>query len=79
TNVHPETVDFGSRQGRRIFSTAGVARLRRGSKKSENAVLDRKMLFLAGHKLTPPPYSLPEGGGFGYGLKRRLLFYGIRY
>ena len=47
--VHPEIVDFGSRQGRRIFSTAVVVRLRRGSKKSENAVLGRKMLFLDGH------------------------------
>jgi hypothetical protein len=46
--VHPEIVDFGSRQGRRIFSTAGVVRLRRGSKKTENAVLCRKMLFLDG-------------------------------
>jgi hypothetical protein len=33
--------------------TAGVVRLRRGSKKSENAVLDLKMLFLDGHKLVP--------------------------
>ncbi len=48
-SVHPEIVDFGSRQGRRIFSTAGVVRLRRGSEKSENAVLGRKMLFLDGH------------------------------
>jgi hypothetical protein len=31
--------------------TAGVVRLRRGSKKSENAVLGRKMLFLDGHYL----------------------------
>ena len=29
----------------------GVARLRRGSKKSENAVLGRKMLFLDGQYL----------------------------
>jgi len=50
-SVHPEIVDFGSRQGRRIFSTAGVVRLRRGSKKSENAVLGLKMLFLDGHCL----------------------------
>ncbi len=48
-SVHPEIVDFGLRQGRRIFSTAGVVRLRRGSKKFENAVLGRKMLFLDGH------------------------------
>ncbi len=48
-SVHPEIVDFGSRQGRRIFSTVGVVRLRRGSKKSENVVLGRKMLFLDGH------------------------------
>ena len=47
--VHPEIVDFGSRQGRRIFSTGGVVRLRRGSNKSENAVLGRKILFLDGH------------------------------
>jgi hypothetical protein len=50
-SVHPEIVDFGSRQGRRIFSTAGVVRLRRGSKKSENAVLGLKMLFLDGYCL----------------------------
>ncbi len=50
-SVHPEIVDFGSRQGRRIFSTAVVMCLRRGSKKSENAVLGRKMLFLDGHYL----------------------------
>ncbi len=49
TCVHPEIVDFGSRQGRRIFSTTVVVRLRRGSMKSENAVLGRKMLFLDGH------------------------------
>jgi hypothetical protein len=48
-SVHPEIVDFGSRQGRRVFSTADVVRLRRGLKKSENAVLGRKMLFLDGH------------------------------
>ena len=48
-SVHPEIVDFGSRQGRRIFLTAGVVLLRRGSKISENAVLGLKMLFLDGH------------------------------
>ncbi len=56
--VHPEIVDFGSRQGHRIFSTAGVVSLRRGSKKSENAVLGRKMLFLDGHYLTPIAHQL---------------------
>ena len=48
-SVHPEIVDFGSRQGRRMFSTTGVEHLRRGSKKSENAVLGRKMLLLDRH------------------------------
>ncbi len=50
-SVYPETVDFGSRQGRRILSATGVVRLRRGSRKSENAVLGQKMLFLDAHKL----------------------------
>ena len=47
--VHPEIVDFGPRQGRRILATAGVAALRRGLRKSENAVWGQKMLFLGGH------------------------------
>jgi hypothetical protein len=34
-----------SGQGRRIFQTAGVAVLRRGSEKSENAGLECKMRF----------------------------------
>ncbi len=31
TSVHPEMVDFGSRQGRSLFTTAVVVGLRRGS------------------------------------------------
>jgi len=57
-SVHPEIVDFGSRQGRMVFSTAGVVHLRRGSKKSENAVLGRKMLLLAGHQLGEPGFLI---------------------
>jgi hypothetical protein len=48
-SVHPEMVDFGSGQGRSDFETAGVARLRRGFQKSENAGLVRKMPFMDGH------------------------------
>jgi hypothetical protein len=44
--THPETVDFGSGQGRSVFETAGVARLRRGFQISENAGLGQKILFL---------------------------------
>ncbi|MBL0712689.1 MAG: hypothetical protein JJV98_03210 [Desulfosarcina sp.] len=36
-SVHPEMVDFGSGQGPSDFETTGVARLRRGFQKSENA------------------------------------------
>ena len=43
--LHPEMVDFGSRQGRSPFATGGVVGLRRGSQKSENAVLGQKMPF----------------------------------
>jgi hypothetical protein len=48
-SVRPEMVDFGSGQGRSDFETTGVAGLRRGFKKSENADLGRKMPFLGGH------------------------------
>jgi hypothetical protein len=48
-SVHPEMVDFGSRQGRSSFATAGVVRLRRGLQNGENAVLGQKMLFMDGH------------------------------
>ena len=49
TSIRPEMVDFGSRQGRRIFAAAVVAALRRGLRKFENAVWDQKMPFLDGH------------------------------
>jgi len=52
TCVHPETVDFGSGQGRSLFATAGVAALRRGLRKGENTGLGRRMLFMDGHQLT---------------------------
>jgi hypothetical protein len=42
----PETVDFGSGQGRSDSETGGVAVLRRGFQKSENAGLGQKMPFL---------------------------------
>jgi hypothetical protein len=48
-NVHLEIVDFGSGQGRRIFSTAGIVSLFRGLKKFENAAMGQKMLFPDGH------------------------------
>jgi hypothetical protein len=41
-------VACGSDQGRSDFETAGVAWLRRGFQKSENAELGRKMPFLDG-------------------------------
>jgi hypothetical protein len=47
-----ESADFGQRQGRRNFLTAGVAALRRGSKNYENAVFDQKMRFPFGRYLT---------------------------
>jgi len=42
-------VDFGLAQGRSLFVTAGVAALRRGLQKDENAGLDRKMPFMDEH------------------------------
>jgi hypothetical protein len=54
-------VDFGSGQGRSEFATAGVAALRRGLQRSENAGLGRKMPFLDGHEVTikiPGPYTM---------------------
>jgi hypothetical protein len=50
-SVPSEVVDFGSGQGRNDLETAGVAGLRRGFPKSENAGWDRKMPFLNGHYL----------------------------
>jgi hypothetical protein len=47
--ARPEMVDCGSDQGRSVFETAGVARLRRGSQRRENTELGRKMLFMDGH------------------------------
>ncbi len=44
-------VDFGSGQGRSAFETTGVAWLRRGFQKRENAGLGRKMSFMDGHLL----------------------------
>jgi hypothetical protein len=43
--AYPKPVAFGSRQGRSSFSTAGIAGLFRGSKKSENAAWGQKMRF----------------------------------
>jgi hypothetical protein len=51
-SVRPEIVAFGSDQGRSEFETAGVALLRRGFQKSENAGLVQKMLFKGGHYLS---------------------------
>ncbi len=42
-------VACGSDQGRSVFVTAGVARLRQGLRKRENAGLGRKLPFLDGH------------------------------
>ena len=49
TGVHPEMVDFVSRQGRTKVSTGGVAALRRGQKPAENAVSGQKVPFLDGY------------------------------
>jgi hypothetical protein len=48
-SVHSEMVDCGSDQGRSDFETAGVAALRRGFQKRENADMGRKMPFPDGH------------------------------
>ncbi len=48
-SFHSEMIDFGSGQGRRLFATTGVAALRRGLQKDENADLARKMPFLNGN------------------------------
>jgi hypothetical protein len=48
-SFHLEMVDFGSGQGRRLFATTGVAALRRGLQKDENADPGRKMPFLIGN------------------------------
>jgi hypothetical protein len=50
-SVHPELVDCGSSQGRSVLETAGVAALRRGFPKRENAGLGRKMPIMGGHYL----------------------------
>ena len=50
-SVHPEMVDCGSDQGRSVLATAGVAALRRGLTKRENAGLGRKMPFVDGYYL----------------------------
>jgi hypothetical protein len=42
-------VDCGSEQGRRVFETTGVAALRRGMQKHENAAPRRKMPFMERH------------------------------
>ena len=56
-SVRPETVDFGSCQGRSEFETAGVVQLRRGFQRCENAGRDQKMLPLNEHylEITMPP------------------------
>ena len=51
-SVHPEMVDFGSGQGRSLFTATGVAALRRGLQKNENVGLDRKTPFMDGHYIT---------------------------
>jgi hypothetical protein len=48
-NVFPEVVDFVSGQGRSDLETGGVAGLRRGFPKGENAGRERKMPFMDGH------------------------------
>jgi hypothetical protein len=45
-------VDCGSDQDRSVSATAGVAALRRGLPKRENAGLGRKMPFPGGHYLS---------------------------
>ena len=50
--------DFGSGQGRRLFVTGGVAALRRGLQKDENAGMDRKMPFPNGHSLKRDDFDL---------------------
>ncbi len=47
--VHSQMVDFGSVQGRSVFVTAGVAALRRGLQRRENAGMGQKMPFMDGH------------------------------
>jgi len=47
--VHPEVVDFGSGEGRSDLETGGVAGLRRGFPKSENAGRGRKMPAMDGY------------------------------
>jgi len=47
-NILSEVVDCGSDQGRSVFATGGVAALRRGWRKRENAGLGRKMPLLKG-------------------------------
>jgi hypothetical protein len=49
TGVHPQMVDFNSKQGRKGFSAAGAVLLRRGLENLENAVWDKKMPFVDGH------------------------------
>ena len=51
--ILPEMVDFASGQGRSDFATAGVAALRRGLQRRENAGLEQKMPFLDGYYYCP--------------------------
>jgi hypothetical protein len=51
-------VDFGSGPGRSLFVTGGVAALRRGLQKDENAGLGRKMPFPDGHSLKGDDFDL---------------------
>jgi hypothetical protein len=46
-------VDFGSGQGRSIFETAGVAQLRRGFQRGENAGMGAKDAFYGWARGTP--------------------------
>jgi hypothetical protein len=48
-SFHPEMVGWGSDQGRSISETTGVAALRRGFQKRENADPGPKMPFLDGN------------------------------
>ena len=48
-SIPPEMADFGSGQSRSLFAARGVATLRRGLQKDENADLGRKMPFMERH------------------------------
>ena len=60
-SARSEMVDFGSGQGRSDLKTAGVAELRRGFPKSENAGRGRKMPFMDGREIKKPPREIFPG------------------